>query len=160
MAKDRAHRETAQPARQYAALPIRVSGRGALQIMLVTSRGTKRWIIPKGWPMPHRTPGATAAREAFEEAGLEGTLERDEPIGHYTYRKRLGSGRSIQVEVEVFVLVVKRQHRNWPERAQRKTRWYDASTASRLVEETALAELILRTGRNWSDAISGEPPLA
>ncbi len=150
MPKDRPRPRT-EPARQYAALPIRVSESGALQIMLVTSRGTRRWIIPKGWPMPHRTPGATAAREAFEEAGLEGALDRDEPIGHYTYRKRLGSGRTIDVAVTVFILRVARQRRNWPERAQRKTRWYDARTASGLVAETELAELILRAGRDWPD---------
>ena len=156
MARDRARRPTDPQARQYAALPIRITDDGAIEVMLVTSRGTRRWIIPKGWPMPHRTPGATAAREAFEEAGLEGVLERDEPVGRYTYRKRLGSGRSVTVEVDVFVLKVARQRRQWPEKAQRTTSWYDARTASALVEETELADLILRVGRDWPAAVPAD----
>ncbi len=117
--------------------------------MLVTSRGTRRWIIPKGWPMPRRTPGGTAAREAFEEAGLIGFVqEEDGPIGCYNYRKRLASGRSVTVEVDVFILQVARQRRKWPERAQRTTRWYDPVTASGLVDEPGLAKLILLMQRD------------
>ena len=153
MTKDRSRRRTGRPARQYAALPMRTSDDGEPEIMLVTSRGTKRWIIPKGWPMARRTPGGAAAREALEEAGLVGVIqEQDGPLGTYTYRKRLSSGRSIMIEVEVFVLEVRRQRRKWREKAQRTTRWYDPITASELVEEADLADLMLQAANLLSFA--------
>ena len=159
LAKARSRPAAGEPARQYAALPVRIADDGGLEIMLVTSRGTRRWIIPKGWPMPHRAPGETAAREAFEEAGLVGDLQDDGPAGTYTYRKRLQSGRSITVEVDVFVLRVSRQRRRWPERAQRTTRWYDPATASSLVQEPDLAELILRIGHDTGDGPQADRPV-
>jgi 8-oxo-dGTP pyrophosphatase MutT (NUDIX family) len=74
---------------QCAALPIRFNGEGKMQVLLLTSRDTRRWVIPKGWPIPKLSPGATAAREAYEEAGLEGSIEGATPIGHYHYDKGL-----------------------------------------------------------------------
>jgi hypothetical protein len=76
---------------QYAALPYRTKGKSQLEIMLVTSRGTRRWIIPKGWPKRGKPPYDTAAKEAFEEAGVIGKV-RKRPIGSYPYDKILGEG--------------------------------------------------------------------
>src|SRR6266436_5916091 len=77
---------------QYAALPYRLSGRSRTEVMLVTSRETQRWIIPKGWPQRGRAPYDSAAREAFEEAGVVGAVGR-RSVGSFPYEKRLGSKR-------------------------------------------------------------------
>src|SRR5579872_3742880 len=105
----RVHRKTNPTASvQYAALPYRTTERSELEALLVTSRTTKRWILPKGWPMDGKPPHATAAKEAREEAGLVGRVA-EEPIGSYSYAKRLKSGEAIQCEVHVFPMEV-----NWP----------------------------------------------
>src|SRR5262245_63759073 len=103
---------------QYAALPYRFGGRSR-EVMLVTSRETRRWIIPKGWPQKGKAPHRSAAREAFEEAGVVGTVGR-QAIGSFAYRKRVKSGRVVACEVHVFPLKVKRQRKQWPERRQRE----------------------------------------
>ncbi len=73
--------------KQYAALPVRVAADGQIEVMLITSRGTKRWIIPKGWPMKKRTPAEAAVTEAFEEAGLKGEIVGQRPVSTYRYIK-------------------------------------------------------------------------
>jgi hypothetical protein len=65
---------------QYAALPYRISSAFGTEVLLVTSRETKRWIIPKGWPKKRKDPWESGAREAAEEAGVIGKIGR-EPIG-------------------------------------------------------------------------------
>jgi 8-oxo-dGTP pyrophosphatase MutT (NUDIX family) len=127
---------------QYAALPIRFTGAGKLQVLLLTSRGTRRWVIPKGWPIPKLSPGAAAVREAYEEAGLEGAIESETPIGHYHYDKGLGGGGAARVQVGVFLLRVSRQLQAWPEQAERETHWYDPDEAAGLVEEPELAAIL------------------
>jgi 8-oxo-dGTP pyrophosphatase MutT (NUDIX family) len=127
---------------QYAALPIRFTGQGKMQVLLPTSRGTRRWVIPKGWPVRKLSPGAAAAREAYEEAGLEGTIEGEAPIGYYHYDKVIDDGGNTRVRVEVFLLRVSRQLRAWPEQAERETHWYDPEEAAELVEEPELAAIL------------------
>ena len=131
-----------KPRRQYAALPVRLTPDGKPEILLVTSRTTRRWIIPKGWPMRKRSPSQAAAREAYEEAGLEGEIEQDAPIGSYRYEKRLDSGATAQVEVSIFLLRVARQLASWPEQSQRQTCWFDQATAAEKVEEPELAAIL------------------
>jgi len=126
---------------QYAALPWRRKGK--LEILLITSRETKRWVIPKGWPIEGLSPELSAAREAFEEAGIEGHVAT-QAIGHYHYLKRRKDGTTHVVNVAVFPLEVKRQHDEWPERTQRVTQWFPAERAAELVLETSLAELLRR----------------
>ena len=92
--------------KQVAALPVRLTDDGQLQVLLLTSRGSGRWVIPKGWPMRKRSRAAAAAREAYEEAGLEGTIENETPIGFYHYDKSHDSGSKIRVRVEVFLALV------------------------------------------------------
>ena len=73
---------------QYGALPYRVTKTRGIEYLLVTSRETGRWIIPKGWPIEGMKPAKTAAREAYEEAGVRGTVS-DKAIGNYSYKKEL-----------------------------------------------------------------------
>ncbi|MFG1348812.1 NUDIX domain-containing protein [Xanthobacter autotrophicus] len=136
---------------QYAALPYRVRRDGEVQIRLITSRETRRWVIPKGWPMKGLSPPKAAAREAYEEAGLVGVISR-EPLGMYTYEKRLGT-RSVLCDVLVFPLKVKRLLEKWPERFQRYGFWFSIDSAAAAVQEEDLSELIRSFGqimaRRW-----------
>ena len=127
---------------QFAALPYRHSEDGKPLVMLLTSRETGRWVIPKGWPMGHRKPREVAAQEAFEEAGARGTIIGKHPIGHYRYDKQLSPGRSVLCEVLVYLLRVEQQLDDWPEKGQRERRWFEPSQASELVREGGLAEIL------------------
>ena len=129
-----------KPRTQYGALPFRFV-EGQLEILLATSRETKRWIIPKGWPMKGRAPHRTAEREAFEEAGLVGKIQH-RAIGSYFYEKKLKDGALVPCEVEVFPLSVHEQRRRWPEYNQRETRWFEPEEAAASVQEPELATLI------------------
>ena len=132
---------------QYAALPWRRTNR--LEIMLVSSRETRRWIIPKGWPMAGRSGSAAAGIEAMEEAGLLGVLSK-EPIGQYFYQKRFS--RDVQTcRVEVFSLQVVRQRDDWPEKHERCTEWFSAEEAKELVSDPELGELISAFIRSFAN---------
>jgi 8-oxo-dGTP pyrophosphatase MutT (NUDIX family) len=130
---------------QYACLPYRVKAGNQVEFMLVTSRETKRWVIPKGWPMKGKKPHAGAAREALEEAGLVGQVGR-EPIGSYDYQKRLKGGAAVPCRVEVFPLAVKSQRKSWPEKGQRTLRWFSTEEAAEAVDEPELRDLIRQFG--------------
>ncbi len=110
--------------------------------MLVTSRDTGRWVIPKGWPIAGEAPHASAAREALEEAGVVGEAGKDS-IGTFTYAKRLSNGAIVICEVQVFPLEVKHQRTDWPEKEEREVRWFSLSEAAKAVQETALSDIIL-----------------
>jgi 8-oxo-dGTP pyrophosphatase MutT (NUDIX family) len=129
--------EGAQP--QYAALPWRRNN--GVEILLITSRQTKRWVIPKGWPMADLAPHESAALEAFEEAGVDGNVVRS-PLGHYDYLKRLKDGTDVAVRVDVFALEVIKRHETWPEQGERTARWFPAEAAAQAVGEPELAALI------------------
>jgi 8-oxo-dGTP pyrophosphatase MutT (NUDIX family) len=139
-AADIASAKTAEgPAVQYAALPFQ---RGdEVRILLVTSRETGRWVIPKGWPMRGRKPYSAAAREALEEAGIEGRVDK-QPIGFYRYDKRLANGVARRCTVQVFPLEVRRQRRHWREQSQRTARWFTVDEAADAVQEPELHDLI------------------
>lgn len=126
---------------QYAALPYRMSG-SQLEILLVTSRRTRRWIVPKGWPVEGLQPSACAAVEALEEAGVSGEVERT-PIGHYRYLKHHKSRPSEPCKVEVYALRVTQQHRSWAEGDERERRWCTVAEAAAAVDEPLLRLLIL-----------------
>lgn len=131
-----------KPRAQVAALPFRREGAGGLSVFLVTSRETHRWIVPKGWPIRGLKAHEAAAREAFEEAGLEGQIGKKR-LGRYVYEKRLDQG-IVTCEVDVFPLEVKRQTKRFPERGQRDGRWMTPEEAAALVQEPDLAEIIRR----------------
>ena len=112
---------TAMKADQVGALCIRRQDNGACQVLLITSRDTGRWIIPKGWRAKHLKDHEAAAREAEEEAGVSGKM-MSRSIGNYVYRKVDGSGgRSLRVAV--FLLRVRRERNRWRERDQRRRAW-------------------------------------
>jgi 8-oxo-dGTP pyrophosphatase MutT (NUDIX family) len=126
---------------QFAALPWRIGEDGMHQVMLLTSRETRRWVIPKGWPMKGLKPPRVAAQEAFEEAGLVGRIIGKQPIGTYHYEKRLPNDQLL-CEVWVFLLWVDHQLDDWAEKSQRETRWFNQSETVDLVDEGGLAEVI------------------
>jgi 8-oxo-dGTP pyrophosphatase MutT (NUDIX family) len=135
-------RAVADDSVQFAALPFWIAADGQPRVMLITSRETHRWVIPKGWPMHGRKPRDVAAREAFEEAGVVGRIIGKKPVGSYHYSKQLPSHDSVLCEVQVFLLLVEQQLEDWPEKSQRKTCWVQPQEAYELVSEGGLAELM------------------
>jgi 8-oxo-dGTP pyrophosphatase MutT (NUDIX family) len=119
-----------EPHRQAAALPLR---RG--RVCLITSRNGKRFVIPKGWIDPGQTAGETALQEAWEEAGLVGSLGR-EPIGSYLYEKE---GETYHVTV--FVMKVTSVAQDWPERSFRQRSWVSPTGFFDRIEDVGLADL-------------------
>ena len=126
--------------KQYAALPWRSSG-SRREILLISSRDTGRWVIPKGWPIKGLSPAETAAREAYEEAGLGGQVSK-KPIGEFEYGKRLNSGKVQPTRVEVFALEQMVQHPDWPEQGQRRLQWFSVPEAAEAVDEPELKDII------------------
>jgi 8-oxo-dGTP pyrophosphatase MutT (NUDIX family) len=133
-------------ARQYAALPYRRNKKGVVEIMLVTSRETRRWIIPKGWPISDVEPHNLAALEAMEEAGLIGKIA-DKPIGSYHYDKKRGDGSIVNCTVDTFLLEVEQQMPTWPEQEERKTKWFAPDEAASQVQEPELREIIKKLAK-------------
>ncbi|WP_052214875.1 NUDIX hydrolase [Belnapia sp. F-4-1] len=136
----KAKRQTIRRGRQCAALPFRQAD-GETQVMLVTSRETRRWVLPKGWT--EKCGGAKQAeREAFEEAGIRGRIT-PVPIGAYAYPKRLADGATVTCKVEVFPLAVDELLEDWPEKSQRERRWFTLPQAAMAVDEGGLVTLML-----------------
>jgi 8-oxo-dGTP pyrophosphatase MutT (NUDIX family) len=127
--------------RQVGALPLRKLDGGGLEVLLVSSRETRRWVIPKGWPAKRLSDPEAAAREARQEAGISGKMS-NRPIGSYRYRKRLPGGLVRVVDVDVYVLWVKKQRKSWREKDERIRVWFSQSDAARKVREQKLKELI------------------
>ena len=135
--------------RQAAALVFRISNESGLEVLLLTSRGTGRAVLPKGWLAPGEEGYEAAAREAYEEAGIRGRIDRH-PIGTYEYWKKRTRHDEL-LHVEVYPLEVKHQRKRWPEQASRKLGWLSRTEAAKLVDEPALAALI----RDFAPAITG-----
>lgn len=125
---------------QYAALPWRRTKAG-IEILLITSRETRRWVIPKGWPMITLAAHDAAAQEAWEEAGVRGEILAA-PIGAFRYRKRMKIGSPQRCRVDVYPLAVAVEAKDWPEKRQRQRRWVPAPEAARMVEEPGLRLII------------------
>jgi 8-oxo-dGTP pyrophosphatase MutT (NUDIX family) len=128
--------------RQIAALPFRVRKAG-VEILLITSRETKRWVIPKGWPMAGFKDYNSARVEAFEEAGVGGHMTR-KCIGKFHYEKLRTTNTKNTLRVDVYSLEVKTTLRNWPEKSERKRQWFPAEEAAALVNEKELRTLITK----------------
>lgn len=126
---------------QYGVLPYYLTHEGELRFLLITSRDTGRWVIPRGNPIRGLSPCQSAAQEAFEEAGLTGLVGQDE-IGAYEYEKRRKRG-SVPARVHVFPLQVTVQSGTWPERHQRDTRWFTREEAAAAVDEPELKSLLI-----------------
>lgn len=125
---------------QVAALPF-VEPRTGIEVLLITSRWRKRWIIPRGWPVDGMSFAATAAREAEEEAGIHGPIG-DVAIGAYQYKKRTGTGYRVPCEVLVYPLRATHQNIVWPEKTEREIRRCDLETAASLVKHDGLAAIL------------------
>ena len=128
---------------QFAALCWRVR-KGELQILLISSRRRKRWIMPKGWPVHGQTPAQTAQTEALEEAGVEGEVA-DVCLGIYSYVKELDE-QDLPCVVAVFPLRVRRIHKVWQEKDERRRRWVTLRRAAALIDD-AEARPILQSFR-------------
>jgi 8-oxo-dGTP pyrophosphatase MutT (NUDIX family) len=133
---------------QYAALPWRIVGR-RLEILLVTSRESRRWVIPKGWPMKGKAPQETAAVEAYEEAGVTGEID-GASVGSFRYLKRLKREEAVPIQVIVFPLEVTSQLDHWKEKDQRQFAWFRYQKAAALVVEPNLKRLIRDFGQAHS----------
>lgn len=130
-----------QPRTQYGAICWRMTEAG-LAVLLITSRETGRWIIPKGWPIKGIGAGASAAREAWEEAGVDGKL-CDTCLGVFSYLKLLPDVQSIPCVVAIYGLRVEKLSRRYPEQRQRRRKWFAVRDAADLVAEPELRALFL-----------------
>jgi 8-oxo-dGTP pyrophosphatase MutT (NUDIX family) len=113
----------------------------ALEVLLITSLNSKRWILPKGWPEPELGPAENAAREAFEEAGVMGKIS-PQPIGSYHYLKERKDGGGIPCSVEVFALAVTKQVDDWPEKNSRELAWLPVDQAAARITEPSLRQML------------------
>lgn len=125
---------------QFAALCWRVVN-GKPQILLITSRGTNRWIIPKGWPMGGKTPGDGALIEAWEEAGVKGTAS-EQCLGLFSYLKKLDKRTALPCVAMVYAVKVSKLSKSYPEAGQRRRKWVSPKKASKMVREPELAQIL------------------
>ncbi len=126
---------------QFAALPFRVKKKGEVEVLLISSLDTGRWIIPKGWPMDGMRPAEAAAEEAWEEAGIRGRVF-DEVLGLYSYSKWLDEELSLPCIVVVFGLEVSHFDDSFPEAGARKRKWLSRKKAAQRVDEPELKQII------------------
>ena len=128
---------------QYGAVCFRyVGNEDQIEILLITSRDSHRWVIPKGWPIKKKKPFETAAIEAFEEAGVEGRV-RKKPIGRYTYLKELQPEAVSPCIVELFQIEVEGVADDFKECGQRVLAWVSPEEAARRVRELELKSLLV-----------------
>lgn len=124
---------------QFGALCYRIH-KDKVQVLLITSRARKRWIVPKGWPMDKATPAEAAATEAYEEAGVEGKVI---PVCLGIYSRTEGLiGDDLPCVVALFPLKVKRIRTSYPEMAQRQRKWFGLKKAAALVDNPELGQII------------------
>lgn len=133
-----------KPLKQVGALCVCMSDDETPLILLVTSRDTGRWVIPKGWPAKRLKAHEAAAREAMEEAGVSGKIGT-KPIGSYLYHRPHEHGDQLH-SVSVYLVAVRSALDHWPEEAQRERAWFSVSSAARRVAEPELRRLIRRLG--------------
>jgi len=126
--------------RQVAALPWRRGAEG-LEILLITSRETGRWVVPKGGRMAGKTDAEAAAQEALEEAGVIGRIV-DDPLGTFRYLKILKRRAPRWCVVSVYPLEVQTALDDWKEKAERTREWVSPEVAARRVDEPELKALI------------------
>lgn len=143
------------PRLQVAALVLR---RGELgpEVLLISSRDTGRWVLPKGWPMKGKSLATAAQREAWEEAGVTGPVCR-EPLGQYSYDKRDKGGLPRPVQVSVFAMTLRRLETGFPEEGKRKLIWVSPAEAARLVDEPELSALLSADAARFSVVLRQKP---
>ncbi|TCL75780.1 NUDIX hydrolase [Rhizobium sp. BK251] len=139
------------PRQQYAALCYRVKKKtGDVEVLLMTSRDTGRWVIPKGWPMSGKLSHEVAAREAFEEAGVRGSVDT-ETLGSYGYQKVLKDGIKVDCKVKVYGLQVSDLAKTYKEKGEREIEWVSCNEAVKRVNEPELRDIILAFQRKMAD---------
>jgi hypothetical protein len=126
---------------QYGVLPYRLSPVAGPEVMLLTSRGTGRWVIPKGWPMLGKKPRVVATIEARQEAGIRGIVGR-RPVGSFSYTKSLSRGEERLCKCIVFLMLVTHEAPTWREKAERRRAWFPRDIAAEVVDERVLAMMI------------------
>jgi len=126
---------------QTGALPWRLAPKNGIEVLLVTGRRSGKWTIPKGWPMPGKSLAEAAEQEAFEEAGVKGTID-PRPIGTFRHVKQLNIAGDIEVDIVVHPLWVDRQLEKWPELGQRKRKGFKPKEAAKRVDSPELSEMI------------------
>ncbi|WP_204113734.1 NUDIX hydrolase [Shimia biformata] len=126
---------------QVAALCYR-ERKGDKQVLLVTSKDTKRWIVPKGWPIDGLDAAGAALQEAWEEAGVRKANISDKPLGSFHYDKRLDGGAPMPVEAQVFGVEVKKLEDEFPEAEDRTRKWVSPEKAAEMVDEPELQSLL------------------
>jgi 8-oxo-dGTP pyrophosphatase MutT (NUDIX family) len=131
---------------QFGALCWRMH-RGRVEVLLITSRDTGRWVIPKGWPMQDKPPARAAQIEAWQEAGVEGQIT-ESPLGMFSYTKVMQADADLPCTVVVFPLQVARLVKKFPESKERRRKWFDAEKAARKVNEPQLRALLSRIGQD------------
>ena len=151
-------RGACQVIRQYGVLAYDMDG-AEPRFLLITSRRTRRWIIPRGNPIRGLSASETAAQEAHEEAGLIGVIGKQE-IGSYRYVKWRRDGSNVMAKVHVFPFRATLQSGRWRERDQRDWRWFTRAEAAAAVEEPELKQLILAftPPPESAGAFHGTPP--
>lgn len=119
----------------------KAKAKGDVQVLMITSRRTGRWVVPKGWPQDGATPAEAAATEAWEEAGARGKIK---PIclGIYSYIKDMGDDDALPCVVALFPFEVKDLAKDWPEKADRKRKWVSTKKAASMVAEPELAAML------------------
>lgn len=155
-AKQRKRLADGRPLEQVAALPYRLAPDGSLEILVLSSRETRRAVIPKGWPMKNRKDWKSAQIEARQEAGAVGEISRKR-LGQYLYWKRFDTHFSL-VKVSVYPFAVKRQLSDWPERHERVQSWLSPEDAALLIDETELGAMILDFAQSasWQKVVAGQ----
>lgn len=142
-------------AAQYAALCWRLQS-AQLQVLLITSRDTGRWVLPKGWAMEGRSAAQAAEREAWEEAGVIGAISPDS-IGWFHYDKQIAGAKAVPCRVEVFALRVASLSAKFPERKQRQRKWFGAPEVAELVAEPELRALLADLPARMAAEIAAAP---
>lgn len=128
---------------QVAALCYRSTGRGK-EVLLITSRGTGRWILPKGWPIDGLSGSESALREAWEEAGVEADERHVSWLGQFEYDKELDSGGIVPVDAHVYLTPVLGLASRYPESGERRRKWFPVREAANLVREPGLRDILNR----------------
>ena len=126
---------------QVGVLPWRIRKDGEAKILLITSRGRGRWIVPKGWLAKGLPPLAAASREAFEEAGIVGDIS-PAPLTTYRYIKRLADRSQVACRVAVFGMNVRGTLSHWREKGQRQRRWFSLAAAADTLDDVELAAFV------------------
>lgn len=111
------------------------------EILMITSRGTGRWIIPKGWPVDGKTPNEAALTEAWEEAGVKGKVS-GQCLGLFSYQKNINDEDDLPCVAMVYPVLVDTLADDYPEKGQRRRKWVSQKKAASLVHEPELARIL------------------